>query len=153
LYLLGVCGGGQSGIRLGQRLLQLVEFAAEGDQLPARVFVFAEGRDGLGDLVRIHLRDEINVNDHRVVFDASGALLIEDEEETRCVCPDFVGREIHVAHDRHALQVGCDLLQGVPLRGLERQILGVQLCVVVAHPVFPLSGDCAEIGEGRVREG
>ncbi len=132
-----------------QLMMELVDLASERCQLSARIFVLPQARDGLGDLVRIHLRGEIDVDHDRFAFQSGLDALIEDEHESGRIGFDLVAGQLEVVDDGDALQVDGHLLQGVPLGPLRGQSDGIFLRVTVAHPIFAVGRDRAELRMGR----
>jgi hypothetical protein len=142
-------GVGQSPISGVEILLQFFVLLFQHRQLCACVLVFPEGSDGLTDLFRINLSNQIDCDDDRVSIKGGTGLSVEYNYQSGRVGADLIPGKLHPIHNRDALQVGCNLFERVPLGRFGGKANCILPRVTFPHPMLPLSRHDPEFGSRR----
>lgn len=124
-------------------LLQLLIFLLQLGQLHTGIFIFSERRDRTRDLLRIHLRQKVCLDDHNIAVETRGDLLIEDKHQAGRIGANLVLGHIHAIDDRHALQIRGNLFECVPLGRLRCETDRILTSIAVAHAMLALGIDDA----------
>jgi hypothetical protein len=140
LHLFGHTCGGQRLVCSLQFLMQLIHFRLQSHKFLTGILVLSQGGNRLDDLVSVHLRGQVNVNDDRIAVEACAHLLVEHQDRTSRVRSNLVFGDVQVRHHCDAFQIRGHLLEGVALGRFCRQADRIFPCVPVPHPVFALNG-------------
>jgi hypothetical protein len=142
-------GSGSQGLVGGiEGLLKLIDFGLQRNQLLTRLFVLAEFFDGVRNLVCIDLGDHIDMEHHRVVFETSRDLLIENVDDARSIGADLIPADVEVRHDRDALQIKRHLFQCAPFGRFGREADRIFLGVVFPKDMFALGRQRSDLSVG-----
>ena len=129
--------------------MQAIDFRFECHELLACVFIFPECGDRVHDFFRIDLGGKVDPDDDHIAIKSQVRLLVEHKDQASGIGTNLVFRDIGAIDDRNALEIGSDLFQGISLCRLSGQSHGIFSGVAVAHAIFPLRGDLADLGKGH----
>lgn len=138
LHLLRCDGAAQHLVHRLELLLKLFVFLFQLGQLHTSIFVFPKRRDRTGDLLRIHLRQKICLDDYNIAVKTRGDLLIEHQHQAGRIRADLVFGHVHAIDNRYALQIRGNLFECVPLGRLRRETDRIFSGIAVAHAMFAL---------------
>jgi len=122
-------------------LLQLFIFLLQLSQLHTRIFIFPERRNRTRNLLGIHLRQKICVDDYDIAVETGGDPLIEHQHQAGRIGSNFVFGHVHAVDNRHALQVRGNLFKRVPFGCLRRETDRIFASVAVTQAMFALGID------------
>lgn len=141
---------GQRSSRGVQLLMKLIHLRLERDQLLPGIFVFAQCGNGLDDFLTVDLRREIDPDHNRFAVEVRRDPLIEHQHDAGCIRADFILRDIKIAYDRHAFEIGRHLFERVALCGLRRELDRVLARVAIAHAVLTAGRHDADFSPGLI---